>query len=165
MINGYSDILTPFLGLAGGNAGATGWWSNLRIFSKDNFLPERTGGGRLPIVRYLSVLLLNRIMHTERDAFSVFVPDVINNFARDRDYSPDRGVEALQSWEALRQILDDLVLDDMGEAMEKATDALGRASEAYTVLKQQVDIDPKSNDDHIEAIEEGMKLFRLRAEI
>ena len=33
VINGYSDILTPFLGVAGGTAGATGWWSNLRMFS------------------------------------------------------------------------------------------------------------------------------------
>ena len=29
VINGFSDLLTPFLGAAGAEAGATGWWSNL----------------------------------------------------------------------------------------------------------------------------------------
>ena len=33
VINGFSDLLTPFLGAAGAEAGATGWWSNLRTFS------------------------------------------------------------------------------------------------------------------------------------
>jgi hypothetical protein len=27
VINGFSDLLTPFLGAAGAEAGATGWWS------------------------------------------------------------------------------------------------------------------------------------------
>ena len=54
VINGYSDILTPFLGAAGGAAGCLGWWSNLRAFSLDRFSPS-VGGGRLPIQRYLSV--------------------------------------------------------------------------------------------------------------
>lgn len=47
VINGYSDILTPFLGVAGGAAGALGWWSNLKVFSLDRFAPS-AGGGRLP---------------------------------------------------------------------------------------------------------------------
>jgi hypothetical protein len=59
-INGYSDILTPFLGAGGGGVGATGWWSNLRTFSLDRFNPP-VGGGRQPIERYLSCALLNRI--------------------------------------------------------------------------------------------------------
>ena len=57
VINGYSDLLTPFLGVAGGAAGALGWWSNLKVFSLDRFAPS-AGGGRLPIQRYLSLALL-----------------------------------------------------------------------------------------------------------
>ena len=68
VINGFSDILTPFLGCAGGYAGATGWWSNLRMFSMSRYI-NTVSGGRLPTIRYLSNALLNRITHDERRAF------------------------------------------------------------------------------------------------
>ena len=63
VINGYSDLLTPFLGITGAAAGATGWWLNSRAFSLGRFLPA--GGGRLPTQRYLSKNLLNRITYIE----------------------------------------------------------------------------------------------------
>jgi len=44
VINGFSDLLTPFLGAAGAEAGATGWWSNLRTFSLERFSPATSGG-------------------------------------------------------------------------------------------------------------------------
>ncbi len=43
VINGYSDIVTPFLGVAGGAGGSLGWWSNLRAFSMEltsNLMPS-----------------------------------------------------------------------------------------------------------------------------
>ena len=109
VINGYSDVLTPFLGVAGGTAGATGWYSNLRAFSMGRFFP--VGGGRQPIVRYLSKLLLNRVRFDEKDATSMFVPEIINGLSHDADYSPDadRNAEALQSWEAIRSLTDEMV--------------------------------------------------------
>lgn len=70
VINGYSDLLTPFLGVAGGSAGATGWFSNLRMFSMERFY--RSTGGKLPIIRYLSKSLLNRVTFSEKDAISQF---------------------------------------------------------------------------------------------
>ena len=70
VINGYSDILSPFLGAVGGFAGATGWWSNLRMFSIERFYPAQ--GGRLPIVRYLSKSLLNRITFAEKEVYITF---------------------------------------------------------------------------------------------
>ena len=47
VIYGFSDLLTPFLGATGAEAGASGWWSNLRTFSVERFSPS-TGGGRTP---------------------------------------------------------------------------------------------------------------------
>ncbi len=66
VINGFSDLLTPFLGAAGAEAGAMSWWSNLRTFSVERFSPT-TGGGRTPTERYLSCALLNRITYYELD--------------------------------------------------------------------------------------------------
>ncbi len=166
VINGYSDILTPFLGIAGATAGATGWWSKLRMFGLDSLLPT-AGGGRLPIIRYLSVLLMSRITHTEKDAFSVFVPEILNSFRHDGDYSPEpeRAVEVLQSWESLRKLIDNLVQDNMEDSFKAAAAALDTAERAYATLKSQVAIDPKSNDEHLEAIRQGIAVFKQAAEI
>lgn len=166
VINGYSDTLTPFLGIAGGTAGATGWWSKLRMFGLDSLIPTTTGG-RLPIIRYLSVLLMNRITHTEKDAFSAFIPEVLNALGHDDDYSPEpeRSVEVLQSWESLRKLIDTLVTDDMEASLRAAEEALDRAENAYAYLKSQVAIDPKSNDEHLEAIRQGIAVFKQTAEI
>jgi len=165
-INGYSDLLTPFLGIAGADAGATGWWSNLRVFSMEKFLPERQGG-RLPVIRYLSKLLMNRITFTEKQGFSSFVPEVVNGLPHDADYDPEpqRNQEVLQSWEALRRLIDDLVLDDIGEALEGAAVALADAQRAYMHLKAQIAVSPKSNDEHLDALDEGLAVFRQRAEL
>ena len=101
VINGYSDILTPFLGIAGGHAGASGWWSNLRAFGLEKFSPQALGG-RLPVVRYLSCALLNRITYFELDAARAAVPQSCNGLATDTYYpantEPERNKEVLQTW-------------------------------------------------------------------
>ena len=114
IVNGYSDILTPFLGATGGTAGASGWWSNLRVFSLDRFLPSPSMA-RQPIRRYFSMALLNRLTFTEKDALSGMVPEIINALPHDADYEPepDRTGESLQSWEALRSLNARLIEDEM----------------------------------------------------
>ncbi|MBU3916041.1 hypothetical protein KKA14_10945, partial [bacterium] len=97
VINGYSDILSPFLGAAGAYAGASGWWTNLQMFSMERFFPKK-GGGRQPIVRYLSKQFLNRVTFSEKDTIANFVPAVINGLPCDTHYSegePDRKYEIL----------------------------------------------------------------------
>ena len=69
VVNGFSDVLTPFLGAVGGYAGSTGWWSNLQVFSMGRYI-RSVGGGQPPILRYLSKKLFNRITISERHAFS-----------------------------------------------------------------------------------------------
>jgi hypothetical protein len=82
VINGFSDLLTPFLGAAGAEAGATGWWSNLRTFSVERFSPS-TSGGRTPTARYLSCALLNRITYYELDILRRRVSSVLNRLGTD----------------------------------------------------------------------------------
>ncbi len=106
VVNGYSDILTPFLGAAGGAAGATGWWSNLRMFSIDRFFPS--GGGRLPIIRYLSKMLLNRITISEKDALIPFVPGVLNQLPHDQDYDPENNPDHSPEPERSREVVQSL---------------------------------------------------------
>jgi hypothetical protein len=43
VINGFTDILTPFLCASGGDAGATGWFNTQKVFSMDRFAPPAGG--------------------------------------------------------------------------------------------------------------------------
>ena len=166
VINGYSDILTPFLGAAGGVAGATGWWSNLRTFSIDRFFPSV--GGRLPIIRYLSKLLLNRITISEKEALTPLVPGVLNQLPHEEEYDPEpeRSREVLQSWEALKSLNEELADKDVFSGLEKCLQAVSRAEQAYgEIASFGIVLDQKSRDEHILPLLEGLRQFRERAEL
>lgn len=166
VINGYSDILTPFLGAVGGTAGATGWWSNSRVFSMERFFPA--DGGRLPIIRYLSKLLLNRVTFPEKEALRQFVPGVINGFPHDADYDPEpeRSKEVLQSWETIKSLNLDLNAGDVSENIRKCLNRIEKAKQAYAnIASEGLRLDPKSNSEHLEPLSAGIQQFRQRAEL
>ncbi|MFC1452078.1 hypothetical protein ACFLSJ_01885 [Verrucomicrobiota bacterium] len=165
VINGYSDVLAPFLGAAGGDAGAAGWYSNLRIFSLDRFQPPPSGGRR-PIKRYLSTRLLNRVTFTEREALSEIVPSVTNGLPHDADYNPepDTTTEILQSWEALGNLAQRLALEDVDAGLAACGTAVTRAEAAYSEIAEAgVNLDRKSADDHLEPLREGIQAFKEMA--
>jgi hypothetical protein len=169
VINGYSDILTPFLGAAGGAAGCLGWWSNLRAFSMARFSPSE-GGGRLPIQRYLSVGLLNRITYFELNAVrSLRLPGILNGLPLDELYpaddgsSPERAKEVLQSWEAVRELNRQLVPSDSNESLRRCAKAVTKAGQIYDIIP--LPLDGKSNREHLESLREGMQLYARLAEI
>ena len=172
VINGYSDILTPFLGAAGASAGATGWWSNLRSFSLDRFNPP-VGGGRLPVERYMSCALLNRIAFHELDALRRRVPEVLNGIASDELYPEDRGSipqrnqEVLQSWDAIRTLNERLLTNDEVGSLRRCRDAVRLAEGVYDEIAMALPLplDPKSNDAHIEPLLRGLEMFERLAEL
>jgi len=157
VINGYSDILTPFLGIAEGYAGATGWYSNLRMFGMDRFYPA--AGGRLPIIRYLSKALLNRITVSEKDAIEKFIPEIVNEQSHDAEYDPEpqRSREVLQSWETIK------VLNDGIKTFEECLMAVQVAQNTYARWANVgLPLDSKSDDRHIEPMLEGLRLYKER---
>ena len=167
VINGYSDLLTPLLGVTGGYAGSTGWWSNLRTFSMERFIPSRSGG-RQPVARYLSLHLHNRITFVERNAFSTFIPEVTNDLSTDQFYNPEpsREEEILQSWEALNALTQLAVNDNMLIALDEYKERLKISKSAYLALKAQgVSIDSKSDDTILDALSESIDEFKKRAEV
>jgi hypothetical protein len=138
VINGYADILTPFLGVAGGHAGAAGWWSNLKVFSMGRYIKPEKAGGALPITRYLSKLLLNRVKVDELLAYSRVLPAVLNRLPHDKDYAggtPTRTVEALQTWEALQSLNDDIIEKDVESSLKNLSEQVARAKAAYAQLQ------------------------------
>jgi hypothetical protein len=168
VINGFSDILTPFLGCAGGYAGATGWWSNLRMFSMSRYI-NTVRGGRLPTIRYLSNALLNRITHSERRAFVKLIPEINNGLPRDSDYEeggPDRKVEVLQSWEAISHLNNENIVSDMDESLQSLENMVNRAEITYTNLAGYgLPVNREANREYMEALMESIQAFRRNAEI
>ena len=171
VINGYSDLLTPLLGTVGAYAGATGWWSNLRFFKMDRFIPSTSGGGKIPIIRYLSNLLFNRIKFAELEAASVILPKIKNNLECDKYYNPEpdsRGQEMLQSWEALKSMINTYCTnqDDVDQKLKNFTQHLKDSQKAYDTLRlSNIRFDKKSNDDHLPNIISSIKNFKEWAEI
>jgi hypothetical protein len=167
VINGYSDLISPFLGAVGGDIGCTGWWSNLRTFSMDRFAPEASMA-RQPRQKYLSTKLINRIVFYELAALRRIAPEVVNGLSMDAAYEgePERAIEVLQSWEALSSLLATLTASgDSSENIAKCENALKSAEDFYTSIKARYRLDPKSGDSHLEPLKEGMSLFKRRAEL
>jgi len=169
IVNGYSDMLSPFLGAAGATAGATGWWSNLKSFSLERFGPSPKGG-RLPIQRYLSLSLLNRITFAELDQLRGLVPQVLNGLETDKIYDdegsePARNREVLQSWESISVLCNRLNGKTIRESLRKCLVAIQEARECYDEVKAIVSLDQKSNDEHLDALEFGIQSFKEIAEL
>ena len=161
------QVLTPFLGCAGGYAGATGLWSNLRMFSMSRYI-SNVSGGRLPTVRYLSNALLNRITHSERKAFVQLIPEINNNLPRDKDYEqgePERKVEVLQAWEAIVQ-LNNNIASDMDKNLKSLESMVDRAERTQTNLAGHgLSINRESNREYVNALRESIQTFRRNAEL
>jgi hypothetical protein len=170
VINGFSDLLTPFLGAAGAEAGATGWWSNLRAFSVERFSPT-TGGGRTPTERYLSCALLNRITYYELDILRRRVRSVLNKLGTDALYGwegsqPPRNKEVLQTWDAIKALNQTLVSAEEEDSLQRCGQAVKNALDTYALIsRQSVALNAKSGASHLEDLNGALRLFKRLAEL
>lgn len=108
VMNGYADLLAPYLGAAGATAVASGWWNTLKVFSLRKFGPS-PGAARQPVPRYASAALLKSIRYTELEALRGGFPEVLNDDDTDAYYEGEGGrpsaqEEALQNWACLRRL-------------------------------------------------------------
>ena len=171
VINGYSDLLAPYLGAAGATAVETGWFNTLKVFSLKKFAPN-SGMARQPVRRYTSARLLKSIRHTELESLRADFPEVLNGRPTDRDYDEDEGShpslpgEALQNWDCLR-LLDRLVVPGDADASLAAIEsALNEAEETYDEIGARgLALRERSNKEHIPFIREELSAFRALAEI
>lgn len=170
VINGYSDILTPFLAAAGGSAGATGWFNTQKVFSLDRFSPP-SPGGRRPVYRYLSTRLLNSIKFDELQLLRGRFPEILNGLETDKFYDADEKgslpdsqlQEILQTWESISS----LAADGLSPKLSACRRWIEIASQQY----EQINFSPgmrltgRSNGDHLDSLKDGLKLFAELAEI
>lgn len=167
VINGYSDLLSPFLAAAGGDYGATGWSGTLRAFSIDRFLPT-VGGGRQPIPRYMSLGLFNRITFYELNNLRD-MPGILNGLSTDSLYvadegsEPQRNKEVLQSWQALQTLLANTPKGAFGLCETLVKSALKLYTQAEALLPTPWE--KRSNSEHLSDLADGIRSFRRLAEL
>ena len=159
----------PFLAAAGGAASATGWWSNLRTFSMGRYVKSEGSGGQLPIIRYLSKTLVDRIRFDERSAYSRLVPGVINGLPHDRYYEggmPGRTIEALQTWEALSSLNQEVVQRELEVSLARLSNLIAQASAAYATLSRYgITGAYETTTEYLEQLNGGIEVFRKLAEL
>lgn len=141
VINGYSDIFSPFLGAVGGYAGASGWWSNLQSFSMRRFMPTGTGGRR-PVTRYLCDSILTRVKHTELRNINQLMPNsFLSNTEFDITYLTDPDglndtVQILQYWTTLKSIIGRFDSDDIDKNLESAINHINSGKSLLSQLSR-----------------------------
>lgn len=168
VINGYCHLLSPLLGICGAEASASGWFSGLRQFSINRYVRE-TKGGRPPLINYISNPLFSRIKQTEFVAFKEILPSVLNGLKLDASFleeEPSRTIEALQSWEALTAQCKTYCTGNLQEDLKNFNayleDALIKWSRLYQAGFPQTN---EANTERIEAIREGIEIFKEWAEL
>lgn len=168
VINGFSDILTPFLGAVGAQVGATGWWTNLQVFSMGRYI-KGTRGGQLPIIRYLSKKLINRITINEREAFVEVLPDILNNLSSDSFYierEPSRTEETIQAWQAISSLNEEIISDSIEQNLTIIKNKILEAENMYNLLQTHGFTDRyESNQEYLSALKNGIILFEQQAEL
>lgn len=173
VVNGYADLLSPYLGAAGGDAGAAGWYGTLKSFSLDRFEPLDGRKGRAS-VRYTSAKLLKSIKWSELESVGGVFPEVWNDLPCDdffreleEDAEPSLGHQALQNWEALRALNQLLVAPgDPVAAIRACHAALNEAQAMYAAINDRgLTLREKSNAQHILALKEELNSFVRLAEL
>jgi hypothetical protein len=139
VINGYSFLLSPLLGLCGASGAASGWSSGLRKFCIDRYIRSQSGGSA-PNIRYVSNPLMAHIRQTDLDAFAALDPNIINNLRSDNPYKsgePTRTDEALQAWDALREASSQAkgLGHDISESLEAFSERIESARDKWMYLQ------------------------------
>jgi hypothetical protein len=171
VVNGYSDVLAPYLAAAGATSIASGWFNTLKVFSLKKFAPS-SGMARQPVPRYTSARLLKSIRHTELDVLRGAFPEVLNGDSTDSAYDEDEGScpsplgETLQNWESLRRLGQLVESGNLDASLKAIAAALDQAEDTYArVGAEGLTLRERSNKEHLQLLREELVAFRELAEI
>lgn len=171
IINGYTDLLAPYIGATGADAVAAGWFSTLKCFSLRKFEPNDSFATR-PVPRYSSVALMKSIRHTELHDVRAHFPEVLNDLPSDGFYSvadgsrPGPTEEAVQNWDAIRQMIAKCGHPEVESALDSCISALDEADELYDSINLiGYSLRERSNNEHIATIRDELEEFAKLAEL
>lgn len=171
IINGYTDLLAPYVAATGADAVAAGWFNTLKCFSLKKFEPNNSKAKR-PVLRYTSVGLLKSIRHTELHDLRDDFPSLLNGLPSDSYYPEEEGSEpglteeAVQNWDAIRTMIEKCRRPGVSESLNACSAALDEANQLY----QEIDgsgysLRERSSNEHIATIRDELSEFANLAEI
>ena len=171
VINGYTDLLSPYIAATGADAVASGWFSTLKSFSLRKFEPADSFPAR-PVPRYSSVSLLKSIRHTELHDIRSSFPEILNGLPSDAFYPvtdgsrPDVKNEAVQNWDAIKAMIAKVSKPTVPASVAACSAALDDAGELYgSVSLIGYSLRERSNGEHISAIRDELSEFSSLAEL
>lgn len=171
VINGYTDALSFYVGAAGADAVATGWYNTLKTFSLKKFEPV-SDFARRPVPRYFSRALLKSIRHTELHDLRHPFPEILNGLPCDDYYdeeegsAPDSIGEALQNWEGIGTMNEIVHSGNVAASLATCRDALDAAEELYVRIRDYgLTMRDRSGAGHIALIREELSAFEELAEL
>ena len=120
-------------------------------------------------MKYLSKTLLNRITVNEREAFAEVIPNVMNGLSTDVSYEgrePDRTEEALQTWQAIASMNEEIALEDTDKGLKTLRDWIAQAGKCYEEL-QSVGFSEhyEANMEYLGALRNSLSNFEELAEL
>lgn len=172
VVCGFCDLVGLLLHAVGVTATGSGWYSNLRQFSMNRFLPAE--GGRAPRPRYSSLPLLNSILIDELDNIHYIgqLPVALSGSPYDNVFSsttppssapwpPD--TSALHHWAVLQSTVAGLQGATVPQRLNLCMQMLGQAEATYNSLGQNgVTFDVTSDNRHLRQWREALANFRAR---
>lgn len=173
LINGYTDGIAPYIGAAGGDAVASGWFNTLKSFSLKKFEPALDQFARRAVARYMSKALLKSIRYTELHDLRGSFPEVMNGLSTDTYYDKDEGSEpaesvheALQNWEAIRAMINRCSVGNVAKSLVACHQALDDAEDLYArIADRGYTLRDRSSNAHIDPIRYELNAFSELAEI
>lgn len=168
VVMGYSDLVGPILASVGLDAGCSGWFQTLRMFSLNRF-EGASGGGKPARALYLSLRLFNRILVSE--LFPAVIADrkVRNGFAPDDAYfigeevvEPEtRSAECIQSWDTLQRLQNTFGIGTQRDRLKTLEAFLQEALTLYKSLRRRgMTFESKSSDTHLAPALQGLAQFQ-----
>lgn len=174
VICGYSDFVGTLLCAVGAKAVGTGWFSNLRQFTPDRFLPSTQRRQARP--RYSSQPLMNSILLDEMDTISrqgqlqsilsgTTFDAVFNTVTNPSDAPWEINESTLHHWLVLQRLVTSATGGTVQNNLNICTGMISNAQAIYNNLRSTMSFNVYSGDHHLQQWETAVSNFRDRVNI
>ena len=174
VICGYSDFVGTLLCAVGAKAIGTGWFSNLRQFTMDRFLPSTPKRQARP--RYSSQLLMNSMLLDEMDIIhrqgqlnsimSGTTYDAVFNTVSNPSNAPWAMDEStLHHWLVLQRLITSVSGGTVQNNLNICMGMISNAQTIYNNLSRMMSFNVYSGDHHLQQWETAISNFRNRVNI
>ena len=174
VICGYSDFVGTLLCAVGAKAIGTGWFSNLRQFTTDRFLPQPPR--RQARQRYSSQLLMNSIFLYEMDIIhrrgqlnsimsGTMYDTVFNTVANPSDAPWVMGVSTLHHWLVLQALITLVTGQTVQNNLNVCTGLISNAQTIYNNLSRMMSFNVYTGDHHLQQWATAISNFRNRVNV